>query len=96
MEVEEVCADGDAEVLLAFALKSSVGEVGQGEAVCGIVGCGEPALVRGGRSLGHGGMIARSLRGKRSENNDPPCAIKLREGGLGVRVSSLVGQLTLG
>jgi hypothetical protein len=65
VEIEQVGADGDAEVLLAFALKGAVGEVGQGEAVCRIIGCGEPTLMGGGSSLGHGGMIARSLRVKR-------------------------------
>ena len=45
VEVEEMSTDGDTEVLLAFELKGSVGEMGKGEICGGLVGFGEPALM---------------------------------------------------
>ena len=54
VEVEQMGADGDAEVLLAFVLEGSVGEVGQGKVGGGVVGCGEPALVGEGVGLAMG------------------------------------------
>jgi hypothetical protein len=60
IEVEEVGADGYAEVLvdllvvLVFDGEGSVGEVGQGKVGGRAVGVGEPAFVSGGRWLGHG------------------------------------------
>ena len=53
MEIEEMSADGDAEMLLAFELEGSVGEVGKGEVGGRIVGGGEPALMGGNNSRGH-------------------------------------------
>ena len=43
VEVEEVDADGYAEVLLAFELEGSVGQVGEREVCGGAIGFGEPA-----------------------------------------------------
>ena len=40
MEVEEVSADGDAEMMLAFVIEGSVGEMCEGEVCCGFVGVG--------------------------------------------------------
>jgi hypothetical protein len=54
MEVEEVSADGDAEMLLAFVFEGSVGEMCEGEICCGFVGLWEPAFVGRGVSFGHG------------------------------------------
>jgi hypothetical protein len=54
VQVEEMGSDGDTEMLLAFVLKGSVGEMSEGE-VCGrLVGFGEPALMCRGGSLCHG------------------------------------------
>ncbi len=59
VEVEEVSANGDAEMLLAFVFEGSVGQVRKGEVCCGLVGFREPAFIgqgfrgRGG-SFGHG------------------------------------------
>ena len=58
VEVEKVDSNGDAEVLLAFELEGSIGEVREGEICCWIVGFREPALVGRRYSLCHGGMIA--------------------------------------
>ena len=44
VEVEEVGADGDAEMLLVFGGEGSVGEMGEGEVGGGVVGVWEPAL----------------------------------------------------
>jgi hypothetical protein len=54
VEVEEVSADGDAEMLLAFVIEGSVGQVGEGEVCGGFIGFREPALVGGGVWFGHG------------------------------------------
>jgi hypothetical protein len=53
VQVEEMDAYGYAEVLLAFELEGSVGEVGKGEVGGRIVGGGEPALMGGNNSRGH-------------------------------------------
>ena len=45
MEVEQVSADGDTEVLLTFELEGSVGKVGEGEVGGGLIRFGEPALM---------------------------------------------------
>lgn len=45
MEVQEMSADGDAEVLLTFELEGSVGKVCEGEVGGGLIRFGEPALV---------------------------------------------------
>ncbi len=74
VEVEQMSANGDTKVRLAFTLKGSVGEVGQREAICLIIGCGEPALVCGGSSLGHGGMIDRSPLVERLQKQRPTLA----------------------
>ena len=58
VEVEEMCSDGDAEMLLAFEFESSVGEIGQGKVGGGLIRFGEPALVRIRGSFGHAEMIA--------------------------------------
>ena len=50
VEVEEVGADGDAEMLLVFDFEGSVRQVGEWEVGGGIVGFGEPASV-GRRSV---------------------------------------------
>ena len=44
-------ADGHAQMLPVFHLKCSIGKMGQGKAILGMVGVGEPALPE------HGGMI---------------------------------------
>jgi hypothetical protein len=54
VEIEEMGADGDAEMLLAFVLEGSVGEMSEGEVCGGVVGGREPALVRRDGLLGHG------------------------------------------
>ena len=54
VEVEEVSADGDAEMLLAFVVEGSVGQVGEGEVCGGFIGFREPALVGRGVWFGHG------------------------------------------
>jgi hypothetical protein len=54
VQVEEMKADGDAEMLLAFVFEGSVGQVGEGEVCVGLVGFREPALVGRGVSFGHG------------------------------------------
>ena len=54
VEIEEVGADGDAEMLLAFEFEGSVGQVGEGEVGGGFVGFGEPALMGRGGSFCHG------------------------------------------
>jgi hypothetical protein len=54
VEVEEVSADGDTEMLLAFVIEGSVGQVCEGK-VCGrFIGFREPALMGRGVSFGHG------------------------------------------
>ena len=45
VEIEEVGADGDTEVLAVFDFEGSVGEMGEREICRGFVGFGEPALV---------------------------------------------------
>jgi hypothetical protein len=54
VEVEQVNADGDTEVLLAFVFEGAVGQVREGEVCGGFVGFREPALVGRGGSFGHG------------------------------------------
>ena len=54
VEVEEVSADGDAEMLPAFVFEGSIRQVRDGEVCCGLVGFREPALVRCGGSFCHG------------------------------------------
>ena len=54
VEVEEVSADGDAEMLLAFVFEGSVGQVRKGEVCGGLVGFREPALIGRGVSFCHG------------------------------------------
>jgi hypothetical protein len=54
VEVEEMSADGDAEVLLAFVFEGSVGQVREGEVCGGFIGFREPAFVRISGSFGHG------------------------------------------
>ncbi len=53
MEVEEVAADGDAKVLLAFVFKGPVGQVRKGEISSGLIGFGEPAFMGQGGSFCH-------------------------------------------
>jgi hypothetical protein len=59
VEVEEVGAYGDTEMLLAFVFEGSVRQVREGEVCGGLVGFREPAfmgqsLLRRGVSFGHG------------------------------------------
>jgi hypothetical protein len=54
VEVEEVSADCDTEMLLAFVFEGSIGEVHEGEVCRGLIRFGEPALVRIRGSFGHG------------------------------------------
>jgi hypothetical protein len=54
VEVEEMGSDGDTEMLLAFVLEGSVGEMSEGEVCGGLVGFGEPALMCRDGSLCHG------------------------------------------
>jgi hypothetical protein len=54
VEVEEVGADGDAEMLLAFVVEGSVRQVREWEVCDGFVGFREPALMGRGGSFGHG------------------------------------------
>jgi hypothetical protein len=54
VEVEEVSADGDTEMLLPFVLEGSVWEVGEWEVCGGFIGFREPALRERGGSFGHG------------------------------------------
>ena len=54
VEVEEVSADGDAEMLPAFVFEGSIRQVRDGEVCCGLVGFREPALMGRGGSFGHG------------------------------------------
>jgi hypothetical protein len=53
VEVEEVSADTDAEMLLAFVFEGSVGQVREGKVCCGLVGLREPACRGGGGSFCH-------------------------------------------
>jgi hypothetical protein len=54
MEVKEMGADGNAEMLLAFKFEGPVGQVRQGEVGGGTVGFWEPALMGRGGSFCHG------------------------------------------
>jgi hypothetical protein len=54
VEVEEVSADGDAQMLLTFVFEGSVRQVREWEICGGLVGFREPALMRCGGSFGHG------------------------------------------
>ena len=54
VEIEEVCADCDAEMLLAFVIEGSVRQVREWEVRCGFIGFGEPALIGCGGSSCHG------------------------------------------
>jgi hypothetical protein len=54
VEVEEVSSDGDTEMLLAFVLEGSVGQVREWEICGGFIGFREPALMGRGGSFGHG------------------------------------------
>ena len=63
VEVEEVSADGDAEMLLAFVFEGSVGQVGEREVCCGFIGFGEPAFSGTRRFVLPWGMIAPMAKG---------------------------------
>ena len=63
MEVEEVDADGNAEVLPAFEFEGPIREVCQWEVGSGLICFGEPALMSRGGSFCHGGMIAPNNKG---------------------------------
>ena len=54
MKIEQVGADGDAEVLLTFDCEGTIGEVSQGKVSGGMVGVREPALCGGDGRVGHG------------------------------------------
>jgi hypothetical protein len=54
VEVEEMTANGDAEMLLAFVFEGSEGQVRQGKIGSRLIRFGEPALGRRGGSIGHG------------------------------------------
>ena len=54
VEVEEVSADGDAEMLLAFVFEGSVRQVREREVCGGLVGFREPAFGGRGGSFSHG------------------------------------------
>ena len=54
VEVEEVRADGDAEVLLIFYCEGAVGEMSQGKVSGGVVCVGEPALRGVSSRVDHG------------------------------------------
>jgi hypothetical protein len=54
VEVEEVSANGNAEVLLAFQFEGSVGKMGEGEVCRGLIRFGKPAWMGLGGSFCHG------------------------------------------
>jgi hypothetical protein len=54
VEVKEMDADGNTEVLLAFEFKGTVGQVCEGEVGGGTIGFGQPALMGRGGSFCHG------------------------------------------
>jgi len=54
VEVEEVGAYGDAEILLAFRGEGSVGEMREGKVSVGVIGVWEPALVSRDALFCHG------------------------------------------